>query len=101
MKDMLAWLSAWWRRRWFSVPARPLQVVLYTRQGCHLCEDAYALLQREQRRFGYQLAVVDVDANADLVARYGEKVPVVTVDGKVRFWGIINPVLLTRLLRSV
>jgi glutaredoxin len=100
MKGMLSSLLAWWRRRSCSVPPRPVRVVLYTRKGCHLCEDAYAFLRHEQRRFGYQLEVVDVDAVSDLVVRYGEKVPVVAVDGKVRFWGVINPVLLTRLLRA-
>jgi glutaredoxin len=97
---MLSSLLAWWRRRGLRVARPPLQIVLYTRKGCHLCEDAWELLQREQRRYGYQLAVVDVDADSDLAARYGEQVPVVTVDGKVRFRGIINAVLLTRLLRA-
>jgi hypothetical protein len=43
---------------------------------------------------------VDVDDNPQLQVRYGEHVPVVVVNGKVRFRGFINPVLLQRLLRA-
>ena len=41
-----------------------------------------------------------MDTDGELVARYGEWVPVVTVNGKVRFRGGVNPVLLERLLRA-
>src|SRR5262245_49642740 len=77
-----------------------LQVVMYTRQGCHLCEEAWEILRAEQQRHGYQLEAVDVDRSADLRALHGEQVPVVTVDGKVRFHGRVNRALLQRLLRA-
>jgi hypothetical protein len=57
-------------------------------------------LQEEQQRYGFALAVVDVDANCELAALHGEHVPVVAVNGKVRFRGVVNRVLLTRLLRA-
>jgi glutaredoxin len=91
---MLAWLRDWWRGR----RATHLCVVMYTRRGCHLCEDAWALLQREQGRYGFALEAVDVDADPALVERYGTEVPVVAVNGKVRFRGVVNPHLLKRLL---
>jgi glutaredoxin len=74
--------------------------LLYTRSGCHLCATALERLQREQRRHHFDLAVVDVDEDPDLEARYGTCVPVVTVNGKVRFRGGVNPVLLARLLTA-
>lgn len=77
-----------------------LHVILFTRQGCHLCEHAWLLLQREQRRYHYRLEVVDVDSQEELAAQFGDQVPVVTVNGQIRFRGGINPVLLTRLLRA-
>jgi glutaredoxin len=95
----LSWLWDWWRRR----PARRLahvRVVMYTRRGCHLCEDAWRLLHGARRRYGFALEAVDVDGDPDLTARYGMEVPVVTVDGKVRFRGHVNPHLLERLLRA-
>jgi len=79
---------------------RSLQVVLYTRQGCHLCEEAVLQLQASRRRWGFDLAITDVDADPQLAAEYGDCVPVVTVNGKVRFRGRVNHVLLERLLRA-
>jgi hypothetical protein len=73
---------------------------LYTRRGCHLCEDAWDCLRREQQRYRFRLTVVDVDTDAGLAERFGKEVPVVTLSGKVRFRGAVNPVLLIRLLRA-
>ena len=78
-----------------------LEVLLYTRQGCHLCDEAWALLQNEQRRHGFKLAYVDVDTSPELAARHGLEVPVVCVNGKVRFRGVINRVLWERLLQAI
>jgi hypothetical protein len=44
---------------------------------------------------------VDVEGDPELAARYGDSVPVVTVNGKVRFRGRVNDVLLRRLLHDV
>lgn len=71
-------------------------VVLYTRQGCHLCDDALALL----RHHGLEPRCIDIDQVADLKDRYDLCVPVVFVDGKERFRGRVNEVLLSRLLAS-
>ncbi len=93
----LSWLWSWWRR---SVRLGRLRVVMYTRRGCHLCEEAWALLGRQRRRYGFALEAVDVDTDPELVALHGNWVPVVTVDGKVRFRGGVNAALLERLLRA-
>ena len=90
------WLRFWPRK----VPALDhLDVVLYTRPGCHLCEAAREQLRHEQRRYRFRLAVVNVNTDIELIRQYGDQVPVVTVNGKVRFRGAINPVLWRRLLR--
>src|SRR5207245_3935809 len=75
-------------------------VVFYTRSGCHLCEDAWAFLEAEQRRRGFRLESVNVDDSPDLAAAYGTDVPVVVVGGRVRFRGRVNRVLWARLLRA-
>jgi glutaredoxin len=72
----------------------PRHALLYTRQGCHLCDEAAELLGR----YGFSLTKVDIDADPQLQARYTTCVPVVEIDGKVRFRGRINEVLLQRLL---
>lgn len=84
-----------------GVRRRPdLLVVLYTRAGCHLCDDAWALLEKEREVYGFQLKACDIDDDPALEAQYGLCVPVVTVDGKVRFHGRVNGVLLRRLLQA-
>ncbi|MBT8079207.1 MAG: glutaredoxin family protein [Gammaproteobacteria bacterium] len=59
----------------------PLCVIVYSRAGCHLCE---ILLEEIQPllRGRASLQVIDVDADANLTARYGERVPVVEVAGE-------------------
>jgi glutaredoxin len=80
-------------------PQRPdLHLLLYTRQGCHLCEAAWAILDEARRRYGFTLETVDVDTSQELVGQFGTCVPVVTVNGKLRFRGNLNRVLLQRLL---
>jgi glutaredoxin len=88
-------LPGWMQRR---KPRPDLQVVLFTRQGCHLCDDAWALLSRVRERYQFTLEAKDVDTSAEWAATYGDCVPVVTVNGKVRFRGSVNEVLLQRLL---
>lgn len=54
-------------------------VVVYTRARCGLCRRAEELVAREAR--GATIRHVDIDTDPDLQARYGVRVPVVTVDG--------------------
>jgi glutaredoxin len=72
-----------------------MQVLLYTRVGCHLCEDAKSLLLRH----GLQPQEIDIDQRPDLLQQYNECVPVVVIDGKVRFRGRVDERLLLRLLK--
>ena len=51
-------------------------LTVYSRSYCHLCDEMIAGLQPLQARFGFALAIVDVDGDPGLEARYGEHVPV-------------------------
>ncbi len=73
---------------------------VYTRAECCCCHKAIDLLRDHRRDQGFQITQVDVDADPDLAARYGHEVPVVAVNGKVRFRGVVNPGLLKRLLAA-
>ena len=73
----------------------PHQVLLFTRTGCHLCDEAEELLVRH----GLGPQKIDIDANAELRQKYDTCVPVVVIDGKERFRGQVNEVLLKRLLK--
>jgi hypothetical protein len=71
---------------------------MYTRKGCHLCDEAWQQLEEKQRRYHFKLEKKDVDTDPNLIALYGQWVPVVLVNGKLRFRGRVSPVLLERLL---
>jgi glutaredoxin len=88
------------RRRLPPVDLSHLHVVLYTRQACHLCEQTHRLLTEEQGRYAFTMECRDIDADPELVKQFGELVPVVSVNRKVRFRGGVNRVLLARLFRA-
>lgn len=71
-------------------------VILYTRAGCHLCDD----VKSELGRLGIAPTEVDVDSSAELRALHGHWVPVVEFDGKIRFRGRVDPILLRRCFRE-
>lgn len=70
---------------------------LYTRKHCHLCDDAIALLAGYQL-FLPEIEVIDIEDSRELMRQFGESVPVVEIDGKVRFRGGVNACLLQRLI---
>ena len=61
-------------------PAARLQ--LMTRAGCHLCEVAAETLERVAAEAGLRAEPVDVDTDPELQAEYGDRVPVVVLDGR-------------------
>ncbi|WP_024286860.1 glutaredoxin family protein [Cellulomonas sp. KRMCY2] len=77
------------------------RVVLYGRAGCHLCEPARAVVAAAAAEAGVGWLEVDIDTAPDseaLVDRYGELVPVVTVDGVQQgYWRLDR----SRLLRAL
>lgn len=90
----------YWCRYRQRRPLAHVQVVLYTRRGCGLCLRALRLLRATRRRWGFSLTIQEVDAQPTLQAQYGHCVPVVLVNGRLRFRGQVNPVLWERLLRG-
>jgi len=96
---VLSWPRFW---RWGQKPVslKHWQVVLFTRKGCHLCDAAWAQLDKDQRLHGFTLTQVDVDTDAQLATQYGTCVPVVQINGRIRFRGRINQVLFRRLIEA-
>jgi glutaredoxin len=70
-------------------------VVLYTRAGCHLCDEAKQVL----RHAGVAFSEVDIDADPTLQATYNEEVPVVFIDGRKAFKYCVDPRELRKRLR--
>jgi predicted thioredoxin/glutaredoxin len=72
-----------------------VEVVLVTRQGCRLCDEALASL----RSLGVEPELRDVDADDQLHALYDWRVPVVLVDSRVVAEGRINADTLAKTLK--
>ena len=72
-----------------------MELVLVTRQGCHLCDQALALL----RELGHDPHLVDVDADDELFRLYDWRVPVVLADGAVAAEGRISRQQLQKALK--
>ena len=59
-------------------------LTLYSRPGCHLCDEMKAILQRVARAAAAPITIdeIDISGDLDLEARYGVEIPVLLVDGK-------------------
>jgi glutaredoxin len=65
------------------------RVTLLTRAGCHLCEQARAVVARVAEDLGVPWSEVDIDGDAELRQRYTNEVPVTLVDGVQHdFWRV-------------
>ena len=60
-------------------------ITLYGKPGCHLCEDARATLERVRAGHGFELEEVDVSLDPALHREYGERIPVLALDGEELF----------------
>lgn len=66
-----------------------VRVRLYSRPGCHLCDDARAVIERVCAEVGTAYEEVDITTSPELAAAYGEQIPVTFVDGEQHdFWRV-------------
>jgi glutaredoxin len=75
-------------------------VTLYTRPGCHLCDEARTVLERLQRRLPFALEERDITADDDLHSRYLERIPVIALDGEELFDFFVDEAVLSERLRD-
>jgi glutaredoxin len=94
---MKTFLRRWSRSR---RKASHLEITVYTRAQCCCCHKALDLLKEYQAQHEFTIHTIDIDADPELARRYDTEVPVVAVNGKVRFKGVVNPVLFERLLEA-
>ncbi len=62
-----------------------IALTLYSRPGCHLCDDMKAVVLPAVREFGCELDEVDISGNEELEARFGTDIPVLFVNGRKAF----------------
>jgi glutaredoxin len=76
-------------------------ITLYTREGCHLCDDARKILLRFQAAHEFALVELDIDADERLLRDYLERIPVVSIDGAEAFELFVDEPELERMLGRV
>jgi len=74
-----------------------VNIVIYGKPGCHLCDDARAVLER----VGAPFEEIDITTDDALHAAYLERIPVITIDGRERFEFFVDEAALRALLSKV
>ena len=65
------------------------RITLYSREGCHLCDDARLVIERVCADLGEQFVEVSIDDDDSLPARFAEEIPVTFVDGRQHdYWRV-------------
>ncbi len=67
-------------------------VTVYSRHGCHLCEDAVNILERLKEELDFEIEIIYIDGNPELEKLYGEQVPVTQIDGEHHDFWRVDPV---------
>jgi glutaredoxin len=78
-----------------------VKVVLYGKPGCHLCDDARAVVSEALAGRDVDLEEVDVTLDPALEHRYGERIPVLAVDGEELFEYVVDARALAERLDKV
>src|ERR1051325_3855793 len=65
-----------------AMPAK-LNVVIYSRPGCHLCDEAKQIIAAAGCTEDYALTEIDIQTSPDLLRRYQNDIPVITTNGVV------------------
>ena len=77
------------------------KLTLYGKPGCHLCDDARAAVERVTARREIPLEQVDISRDPVLYKRYGERIPVLEMDGETVFEFFVDEVVLEQRLDRV
>jgi glutaredoxin len=67
------------------------KVTIYSRTGCHLCEDALMVLQSLKDELNFEINEVLIDGDAELQRLYGEQIPVTHIDGVHHDYWRVDP----------
>jgi hypothetical protein len=76
-------------------------VTLYGKPGCHLCDEARAVVERVRAQRPFELREVDVTLDPALFREYGERIPVLTLDGEELFEFFVEEAVLVNRLDRV
>ena len=71
-------------------------VTLYGKPGCHLCDDAREVVERVRAGHPFELREVDVSLDPGLNREYGERIPVLELDGEELFEFFVDEAVLVQ-----
>jgi glutaredoxin len=74
------------------------RVTLYGKPGCHLCDDARAVVEAVCAELGVGWTEIDITSDPELFRTYGEQIPVTLVDGRQHDFWHVDPARLRRAL---
>jgi glutaredoxin len=77
------------------------RVTLYGKPGCHLCDEARAVVAEVRRERPFELIEVDITFDPGINARYQERIPVLELNGEEVFEFVVEPEELRRRLDRV
>ena len=66
-------------------------VTVYSRHGCHLCEDAVKTLEGMREELAFEIEIIYIDGNSELEKLYGNQVPVIHINGEHHDFYRIDP----------
>jgi glutaredoxin len=77
-----------------------MKVTVYTRSGCHLCDEAKHVIESVRQRAAFDYEEFDIDSDPQLRKLYNEEVPVIAIDGKKAFKYRVTPAELLKKLAA-
>ena len=66
-------------------------VTVYSRHGCHLCEDAVKTLEGMREELAFEIEIIYIDGSAELEKLYGNEVPVIHINGEHHDFYKVDP----------
>jgi glutaredoxin len=78
----------------------PREVIIYSRPGCHLCDDAKVVINRVAARIPLAIREINIDDDPEACARFNDQIPVIFIDGRKAFKYHVEEAELLRRLKS-
>ena len=79
----------------------PIRIDIYSRPGCHLCDEAKEIIERVRSRYPFALQVINIETDPALETAYGMEIPVVTINGNKAFKYRVDENELTRKVKRL
>ena len=79
---------------------RPVELTLYSRPGCHLCDDIKAIVAPVAHELGWIVKEIDISGQPELESRFGQEIPVLFVGERKAFKYRLTESALRRRLRD-